>query len=41
MLDEKITFRLLTALVMVCIGIYIVNRGPKKIPVSPVDGSLT
>ena len=41
MLDEKITFRLLTALVMVCIGIYIVNRGPKGVPVSTVDRSLT
>ena len=29
LLDEHITLRLLTALAMVCIGIYIVNRGPK------------
>ena len=30
LLDEHITYRLLTALAMVCVGIYIVNRGPKK-----------
>ena len=30
LLDEHITSRLLTALAMVCIGIYIVNRSPKK-----------
>jgi len=34
LLDEHITFRLLTALVMVCIGIYIVNRGPKPVRLS-------
>ena len=30
LLDEHITYRLLAALAMVCVGIYIVNRGPKK-----------
>jgi len=30
LLDELITYRLLTALAMVCIGIYIVNRGSKS-----------
>jgi drug/metabolite transporter (DMT)-like permease len=30
LLNEHITYRLLTALAMVCVGIYIVNRGPKK-----------
>ena len=40
LLDEQITYRLLTALAMVCIGIYIVNRGqgskqfePERLPV--------
>jgi len=37
LLDEHITLRLLTALAMVCIGIYIVNRGSRKIPVSAVE----
>ena len=39
LLDEHITYRLLTALAMVCIGIYIVNRGPKKISAA-TDRSL-
>jgi drug/metabolite transporter (DMT)-like permease len=34
LLDERISYRLLTALAMVCTGIYIVNRGPKMVPVS-------
>jgi len=34
LLDEHISYRLLTALAMVCTGIYIVNRGPKTVPVS-------
>ena len=33
LLDEHITYRLLAALAMVCVGIYIVNRGPKPVPV--------
>lgn len=39
-LDERITYRLLTALAMVCIGIYIVNRGPKPVPVARSDRPL-
>jgi drug/metabolite transporter (DMT)-like permease len=41
LIDEHITYRLLTALAMVCIGIYIVNRGPKKVPVSTLDSPLS
>ena len=41
LLDEQITYRLLTALVMVCVGIYVVNRktvGRQAEPASlPVD----
>jgi drug/metabolite transporter (DMT)-like permease len=41
LLDERITYRLLAALAMVCIGIYIVNRGPKAVPVASNDRPLT
>ena len=37
LLHEQITLRLLTALAMVCVGIYIVNRGPKRVPLSAVE----
>jgi drug/metabolite transporter (DMT)-like permease len=39
LLDEHITLRLLAALAMVCVGIYIVNRGPKKVPISAEENS--
>jgi drug/metabolite transporter (DMT)-like permease len=41
LLDEQVTYRLLAALAMVCIGIYIVNRGTQKMPVPANDGSST
>ena len=45
LLDEKLTIRLLTALVLVCIGIYVVNRPsgsrPSESATSPDDENLS